>query len=87
MSHGKRNNQQPVVCGEYNRNGYDVWIDGRLVYEAGNHVHDSAQYATSDCDQLPLRTIRKFCIKTAREIAEEHHCRFAGVERVSEAPQ
>ena len=77
----------PVVCGEYNRKGYEICIAGRLVYAAGNHVHDSAQCATCDRDQLPLRTIRKFCIKTAREIAEEHNGRFSGVERVSEPPQ
>jgi len=33
--------QQRAVDGEYNRNGYDVWVGGRLVYAAGNHVQDS----------------------------------------------
>ena len=35
--------RRPVVRGEYNRNGYEVWIDDRLVYSAGNHVQDSSQ--------------------------------------------
>ena len=76
--------QQPAVHGEYNRNGYDVWVGGRLVYAAGNHVQDSTQYATCEPDRLPLKAIRKFCIQTAREIAAERGGRFAGVERVTE---
>ncbi len=35
-------------------------------------------------DRLPLKTIRQFCLETAREIAEENHGRFAGVERIAE---
>ena len=75
---------RPVVRGEYNRNGYDVWIGGRMVYAAGNHVQDSTQYAQSAQDRLPLKTIRQFCIKTAREIATERRGIFAGVERSTE---
>jgi hypothetical protein len=76
--------RRPVVRGEYNRNGYEVWIDSRLAYTAGNHVQDSSQSALCDQDRLSLTTIRRFCIKTAREIAAEDHGRFAGVERVTE---
>ncbi len=76
--------RRPVVRGEYNRNGYEVWIDNRLGYSAGNHVQDSSQPALCKQDRLPLKTIRRFCIKTAREIATEHHGRFVGVERVTE---
>jgi hypothetical protein len=75
------------VRGEYNRNGYDVWIDGAVVYAAGNHVHDSTQYALSARDRLPLKALRKFCLKTAREIAAERRGVFAGVERVTENGQ
>jgi hypothetical protein len=74
--------RRPMVRGEYNRNGYEVWIAGRIVYTAGNHAQDSSQPARYDEDRLPLKTIRQFCIKTAREIAAERHARFAGVERV-----
>ena len=75
--------RRPVVRGEYNRNGYEVWSDGQHVYSAGNHVHDSSQPALCKQDRLPLKTIRRFCIKTAREIATELNGRFAGVERVA----
>jgi hypothetical protein len=71
-----------LVRGEYSGNGYEVWIGGRVVYSAGNHVHDSTQPALSEKDRLPLRTIRKFCNQTTREIAGERGGIFAGVERV-----
>ena len=73
-----------LVRGQYNRNGYEVWIDNRLDYTAGNHVQDSSQPALCKPDRLPFKTIRQFCIKTAREIAAEHRGRFVGVERVTE---
>lgn len=76
--------KKPVVYGQYNRNGYEIWIGGRPVYSAGNHVQDSGQPALCKLDRLPLTAIRQFCIKTAREIAEEDHGQFAGVERVTE---
>jgi hypothetical protein len=76
--------KEPVVHGQYNRNGYEVWLDEQLVYSAGNHVQDSSQPALCQPDRLPLKTIRQFCIKTAREIAAENHGRFAGIERVTE---
>ena len=43
-----------------------------------------SQPALREEDRLPLKTIRQFCIKTAREIAAEHRGRFVGVERVTE---
>jgi hypothetical protein len=76
--------RRAVVRGEYNRNGYEVRSDGQHVYSAGNHVQDSCQPTLCKEDRLPLKTIRRFCIKTAREIATEHRGRFAGVERVTE---
>ena len=79
-----RRPRQPVVRGEYNRNGYEVWLGDHLAYTAGNHVQDSTQPALRKQDRLPLKTIRRFCIKTAREIATENHGRFAGVERLAE---
>jgi hypothetical protein len=82
--HHNQTQQQPVIHGEYNGNGYEVWIGGRIVYSAGNHVHDSTQRALHSEDRLPLRTIRKFCIKTTREIAAERRGIFAGVECVKE---
>lgn len=60
---------------------------GQIVptgHPAGNHAHDSTQPAMCAKDRLPLRTIRKFCIETTREIAVERRGFFAGVERVRE---
>ena len=76
--------QQRSVHGTYNRNGYEIWCGGQVVYSAGNHVHDSTQRAISKRDRLPLKTIRRFCIKTVHEIAEEQNGTFGGVERVAE---
>jgi hypothetical protein len=81
---GNRTKQPPVIHGEYNGNGYEVWIGGRLVYAAGNHVHDSTQPAVCEEDRLPIQIIRKFCTRTTREIAVERGGVFAGVERVAE---
>jgi hypothetical protein len=74
----------PLVRGRYNGNGYDVWVGGQFVYMAGNHVHDSTQPALCEKDRLPLRTIRKLCHRTTREIAVERGGVFAGVERMAE---
>ena len=74
----------PAVHGEYNRHGYEIWCDGQVVYSAGNHAQDSIQPALCNEDRLPLRTIRRFCIKTAHEIAEEQNRPFGGVERVAD---
>jgi hypothetical protein len=76
-----------LVFGEYNRDGYEVWMDGRPVYAAGNHVHDSTQPAVCKEDRLPLRDIRKFCHRTAREIAAERGGLFAGAKRAKENSQ
>jgi hypothetical protein len=66
-----RTKQPPAIHGEYSRDGYEVWIVGRLVYAASNHAHDSTQPAMCEEDRLPLRLIRKFCHLTTREIAVE----------------
>jgi hypothetical protein len=79
-----RTKQRPVVRGEYSRNGYEIWCAGRVLYSAGNHVKESTQYATTERDRLPLKIIRRFCIKTAHEIAAEQNGAFGGVERVAE---
>ena len=79
--------KQRLVRGEYNRNGYEVWLGNRLVYSAGNHIHDSSQPALCAEDRLPLATLRKFCIKTARDLALEHGGLSATVERVAEEEQ
>jgi hypothetical protein len=84
MTKKHQTSQEPVVRGEYNRNGYAVWCGDRIVYSAGNHAQDSGQSATCEQNRLPLTTMRKFCLKTAREIAIENGGPFAGVELVTE---
>jgi hypothetical protein len=78
------NCQQPFVSGEYNQYGYEIWCDGQVVYSAGNNVLDSTQPAMCNEDRLPLTTMRRFCIRTAREVAKEQNRPFGGVERVAE---
>ena len=76
--------QPATIQGQYGQNGYEIWCGGRIVYSAGNHVHDSTQHVTTKQDRLPLKTIRQFCIKTAHEIAEEQDGTLGGVEPVEE---
>jgi len=84
MRKSNRNaNHTPLVHGEYNEKGYDLWVSGEMVYAAGNHAHDSTQYAQCKENRLPLKTLRRLCIKTAKEIAVERGGRFCGVERVN----
>ena len=74
----------PLVRGEYNRNGYIIWINDRLEYSAGNHAKDSTQTAQRDDERLPLRVLRSFCIKQVRGAAQDCGGRCGGVERVEE---
>ena len=74
-----------TVTGEYNRNGYAVLLTGkggtRAVYSAGNHPKDSQASASHG---LCLHMIRRFCIRTCREIAAERNARYGGVARIRE---
>ena len=77
---------QKVVIGEYSEEGYEVQVvsGARIVhsYAAGNHRQDSAQSATPGTPEgLCLHEIRKLCVRTAREIAQEQRARYGGVER------
>ena len=76
-----------VTSGEYNRNGYTVrTIRGTAIvheYSAGNHKLDSQQPGNSPFSHT-LRAMRGFCIRTARDIAEEKHAKFGGVERIAD---
>ena len=55
------------------------WRPGRLFGRL-NPANDSSQPAICKEDRLPLRTIRKFCTRTTREMAVERGGFFAGVE-------
>jgi hypothetical protein len=75
---------EPIVRGQYNRNGYSIWIGDRLEYSADNHAKDSTQTAHRDDERLPLRVLRSFCIKQVRGAAQDCGGRFGRVARVEE---
>ena len=79
------NGRRRIVSGEYNRDGYTVLLchpgGVRAVYSAGNNPQDSQQHTPSG---MPLRQLRRFCIKTCREIATERHAEYGGVTRIEE---
>lgn len=74
-----------MIVGYYNEHGYRVVgirrKETRELYTAGNHRQDSqVTVSPTDPDALPLRQIKKFCAKTAREIAGERNAKSIGVE-------
>ena len=89
----KNLNKQPVVCGEYSRLGYQVWMFkdcGRgtvfasqdALYTAGNSQYDSTlTFRPGTAGTLSLRQIRGSCIQTTRELAKDRKAKFGGVER------
>jgi hypothetical protein len=75
-----------VVVGEYNEWGYEVLaIRGNRIlhsYAAGNHKQDPQQSAAlGSPETCSLHQIRRDCICTARDIAQEHRARYGGVIR------
>ena len=78
--------KQKVVIGEFSEEGYEVQVisGARIVhsYPAGNHRQDSAQSATPGTPEaLRLSEIHQLCVRTAKDIAQEHRARYGGVER------
>ena len=73
------------VTGEYSGNGYAVSVTSgrgtRTAYTAGNNPSDSQAVSGAG---LGLRTLRRFCVRTCREIAAERRARYGGVTRVPE---
>ncbi|HEV7924438.1 MAG TPA: hypothetical protein VGR14_03740 [Verrucomicrobiae bacterium] len=75
-----------TVTGEYEA-GYSVLVNGREVYAGGNNPQESQTVWPAPPCSLPplkvgLRTVRRWCISTAKGIARERSANFAGVERV-----
>ena len=75
-----------VVVGEYSEWGYEVQaIRGSRIlhsYVAGNHKQDSQQSAAlGSPEACGLHQIRRACIHTARDIAQEHRAQYGGVTR------
>ena len=80
------------VYAEYDRLGYTVyrlWTAAHdsypePMYEAGNNAFDSTQYGDSPDNTVPLKTIRRFCRQTTKDIARDLGTRYLGITRISE---
>lgn len=75
-----------TVIGQYNNFGYTIFHVESLkeLHIAGNHSQDGSQVVSLNHPNcLPLNMIRRFCIKTGKEIAKEKGYRWASAERIS----
>ena len=59
-----------MITGYYDNQGYSIWKDDELLYEAGNNPLESSSVVKNG---LPIETIREYCIQTGNEIAEEQN--------------
>ena len=77
------------IIGFYNEGGYKCCItneNGNVIdslYEAGNNtlssaISDSVTIGSVHC--VPLETIKEYCIKTSKEIAEENKILYIGTQ-------
>jgi hypothetical protein len=73
----------PEVTGEYSDDGYRIFVDGEEMYEAGNHPMESTSWIS---DGLSLDTMRKYCIQTGKEVAQERGGVFTGAVCVVACP-
>jgi len=76
-----------IVVGEYNHYGYTIFEGEGLneFYSASNHSQDSSFTAPlNDPSCLPLKEIRKYCIKTGKEIAKEKGMKWKGATRIED---
>jgi hypothetical protein len=67
------------IIGYYNLDGYRIEdnLDGEVLYEAGNNPLESSSHVDR-ADGLPLHTIKEYCERTGREMAEELSAAFVG---------
>lgn len=74
-----------MIIGYYDHQGYRIESNGRELYTTGNHPLESATILDADDPiALPLKTIRKYCRKSAKEISTERNEPFIGIERMEE---
>ena len=78
------NKPKKVVTGQYNRLVYEVFLDGQQVCSCGNAHGDSTLVVPAN-EGIGLKTLRRFCAKTTREIANESKARYGGIERVADS--
>lgn len=68
-----------VIIGEYNKDGYIITsANGDVLYEAGANAVDS----TAPGRDVSLATIRRWCIRSGKEIAAEIGAIWNGAEKV-----
>ena len=80
------------LLGFYNRFGYNIHEtdhDGKLtgkepLYEAGNSPYDSTLVVSLDRAHETLGTLRKWCVRTGKELAIEHGIPWGGCQRESD---
>lgn len=70
-----------IVTGEYHETGYEIFVNGESVYSAGNSDSDS-QLRVPPKRGVGLKTLRKFCVKTGKEMAFERFAKWGGCERI-----
>lgn len=72
-----------TILGQYDEYGYQIEDEkGRVLYTAGNSKYESHEVVNLDRgNNLLLKQIRSFCIKTAKEMANESGVEYGGVER------
>lgn len=75
------------LVGFYHEHGYSVWrqTDGRLrgddaLYEAGNNPAESIGHVPVE-DGETLATLKRYCIQTGKEMAEELGIPWGGCDR------
>jgi hypothetical protein len=73
-----------AITGHYHEHGYEILSDDDQIYAAGNNPYDSgvSQTLRTECGRaLPLRKLRSFCVRTAREMALERKEKYNGSQR------
>jgi len=76
-----------IIVGAYDRYSYHVWDanSGKEYHAGGNARQDGVTILDPGTPgALSLRKLRSACIKTTREITEEQHAAYGGVERAEE---
>ena len=70
-----------TVVGEYDRDGYTVTTaDGEVLHSAGANAFDSHAPGRD----VTLSVIRRWCVRTGKEIAAETGAVWGGVQRTED---
>lgn len=72
-----------MVTGEYCETEYFVFSNGNQIYSAGNAPGESSAIVPPERG-VGLRTMRKFCAQTAKEMAEERGEKYGGISRIED---